>query len=118
MIDPEFLELMPHTLSVKTNGVANKFGRTESAENARKHRCLVDATTTKMRGGNGETVTVSMTIYVFAIPEGEKSPVRIKKDDIIEVLDPEGIYDGRPMMTVDDNYDEDGTLHNQVLRFT
>ena len=116
----EFIDLMPHFITVKNRLPLDDYGEEgwdDSSE--RQYHCLVDDSTTVIRTADEDSVSIALTTYVNSIPVGSFVPVPIPKDAKV-VFDPPpmGQPATRPLHSVESHYWKDGSLHNQVLRFT
>lgn len=121
MTADEFLDLMPHVITVsKQSAEPNEWGqRVADPGTVRQYRCLVDSATSVIHTAQGDDVTVALTAYVNATPIDQFSPWPIDDDETVEFTPPPaGIPITRPLRSVDNHYDQTGALHNQVLRFT
>lgn len=116
----EFNDLMPHVITVKNKLPPDDYGEDDYDESSiRQYHCLVDDSTTTTRSVEGESVAVALTTYVNSVPIGQTSAVPIPKDAYVEFTPPPlGQPKTRPLHTVESHYWADGSLHNQVLRFT
>lgn len=119
MITGEFLDLMPHRLTVRDYQGRDYYGNEsyEPASQARTYRCLVDTKVTVNQTNVAETHTVSLTAYTHSIPEGKTTPVNIREDSLIEIIEP-GNYSVRPIVSIARHFDRDGTLHNLEITFS
>lgn len=116
----EFNDLMPHVITVKNKLPADDYGEdTYDEASLRQYRCLVDDSTTTTRTADGESVSVTLTTYVNSVPIGESFAIPIPEDAYVEFTPPpNGQPKTRPLKSIESHYWKDGTLHNQVLRFT
>jgi hypothetical protein len=104
----EWNDMMPHRIRVRSAPTLNEYGRKVFSGLYREYRCLFDDTLTVYRGSGGEAVTVSRTAYVN--PDGDS----ITMDDEISFTD----GTSRPVVSIQTNYDVDGSIHNVVVQFS
>lgn len=116
----EFNDLMPHIITVKNKLPADDYGEDVYDDaSLRQYRCLVDDSTTTTRSVDGDSVSIALTTYVNSVPIGQDDAVAIPEDAYVEFTPPPlGQPKTRPLHSIESHYWKDGSLHNQVLRFT
>lgn len=102
-----FNDMMPHRIRVRSNPTLNKNGRKEYTGGYTVYRCLFDDTRSIMRNAQGEFVTFSRVAY--ANTEG----VELTQDDEITFED----GSKRPVVQIQNHYDETGAVHNVTIYF-
>jgi len=122
-IRDEWDDMMPHRIKVVSKSGRNVYGRpVQDLNTARVYRCLFDSTETITRTAQGVEVSVGLTAYAKGTPENIDGWVRIEESDTVTILGPEegGVTQEltRPVISVAHHFDQDGSLHNQTIRFS
>lgn len=104
--EPEFLDLMPHTISVHALASVNQYAEPTYSTSGTTYTCLIQEMPQVILDAYGEEVVSSHTIYVASTA---RIPLTSK------VVMPDGSEPN--LIRSDVMADEDGTAHHIVLFF-
>lgn len=104
--DPAFLDLMPHTITVRALSSVDSYGDPSYSTSTTSYRALVEEKPTKILNQYGEEVVASHIAYVA-------STARIPLTSLVTL--PDGSSPDPISSSV--FADEDGTAHHVVLHF-
>lgn len=104
--DPELLDLMPHTITVKSLVSVDSYGDPTFSTSAATYRALVEEKPTKAINQYGEEVLASHVAYVASTGRIPLTSLVTLPDGTSPDLISSGVFS-----------DEDGTAHHVVLHF-
>jgi hypothetical protein len=102
-----FEDMMPHQVKVFHSTGVDDYGQKAYANQPAVYNCLFDDSIKITRTSDAELVTVGRTAYI------DSQGVPILKDDKIAFSDDST----RPVISVSNHYDTDGTVYAVTVRF-
>lgn len=102
-------EMMPHTITVYPYADTDVEGRDSYGAPGAQYRCLIDERTRMTRDSEGALVSVSMTAYINSNGNYLSPQSRF--------VVPAPFRQNRPVISVRNNYDGDGVVHNVEVLF-